>query len=101
MIIMIEEQIKQNIIKELGIGNLSAKKAEEVMVKLEENMRKILVLEVLDLLRTDDQQELMSIIETKNDKKVFSFLESKIVNFSSLIRVIAVSAVKEFKFSVG
>lgn len=97
---MIKEQIKQNIIKELGIENLSEEKAEEVIARLEENIQRTLVLEALDLLKVDDQQEFLEIIKTKNDEKIFSFLESRIANFDFLIKAVAESVIKEFKFFI-
>jgi hypothetical protein len=94
---MITEEIKKNIIKELGLENFSAEKAEEVMTKLEQNIERNLTLEVLDLLTLDDQQEFMKIAETESDEDVKSFLETKISNFDSLAKAVAESVVKEFK----
>jgi len=94
---MITEEIKENIIKELGLKNFSAEKSEEVMTKLEQNIERSLTLEVLDLLTLDDQQEFMKIAETESDEDVKSFLETKISNFDSLAKAVAESVVKEFK----
>jgi len=94
---MITEEIKKNIIKELGLESLSAEKAEEVMTKLEQNIERSLTLEILDLLNVGDQQEFMKIAETESDEDVKSFLESKIPNFDSLTKAVAESVVKEFK----
>jgi hypothetical protein len=94
---MITEELKQNIIKELGIENLADEKIAEVMEKLEENIQRSLVLEILDLLGSQDQQELNAIIETGDNSKIQAFLEAKIPSLQSLIEAVAKSAVKEFK----
>jgi len=94
---MVTEEIKQNIIRELGIENLSKEKADEVMEKLEGNIQRTLILEILDLLNLQDQQELNAIIESGDNAKVQDFLESKIAGLKSLIKAVAQSAVKEFK----
>ena len=94
---MITEEIKQNIIKELGLESLPAEKAEEVMAKLEQNLERVLTLEVLDLLSVDDQQEFMEIAEKENEENTKSFLELKIPNLDYLIKAVAESVVKEFK----
>jgi hypothetical protein len=94
---MITEEIKQEIIKELGIENLPGQKAAEVMEKLEENIQRALVLEILDLLSPQDQKELNTLIETGDNSKIQAFLEVKIPSLQSLIEAVAKSAVKEFK----
>jgi len=94
---MITEEIKQNIIKELGLDEFPAEKAEEIMTKLEQNIERSLTLEVLDLLTVENQQEFMKIAETESDQEIKSFLESKIPNFDSLVKAVAESVVKEFK----
>jgi hypothetical protein len=94
---MITEEIKQEIIKELGIENLSDQKATEVMEKLEENIQRSLVLEILDLLNPQNQKELNALIETGDNSKIQAFLEDKIPGLQSLIDAVAKSAIKEFK----
>ncbi len=94
---MITDEIKQNIIKELGIASLPAEKAEEIMTKLEQNIERSLTLEALDLLTVADQQEFMKIAEIESDEKIRSFLESKISNLDSLAKAVAESVVEEFK----
>jgi hypothetical protein len=93
---MITEEIKQNIIKELGLANLPAEKAEEIMAKLEKNIERTLTLEVLDLLK-EDQVEFIKIAESGNDEEAKAFLETKIPNLDSLTKAVAESVVKEFK----
>jgi len=94
---MITEEIKQNIIKELGLESLSAEKAEEVMTRLEQNIERSLTLEILDLLNVEDQQEFMKIAETESDEAIKSFIDTKVLNFDSLAKAVAESVVKEFK----
>ncbi|HQK63778.1 MAG TPA: hypothetical protein PLF16_01355 [Candidatus Staskawiczbacteria bacterium] len=94
---MITEELKQIVIKELGIENLSDQKAAEVMEKLEENIQRSLVLEILDLLNPQDQKELNTLIETGDNSKIQAFLEDKIPSLQSLIDAVAKSAVKEFR----
>ena len=99
---MINEEIKQNIITELGLGKLSAEKADEIMVKLEENIQRKVVLEILSSLNPEDQKELIKIIEHESDQDISAFLAGKISMpvIESLIKSTAESAVKEFKSSI-
>jgi hypothetical protein len=94
---MITEELKQNIIKELGLENLSDQKAADVMERLEENIQRSLVLEILDLLSPQDQKELNTLIETGDNSKMQAFLEDKIPSLQSLVDAVAKSSVKEFK----
>ena len=94
---MITKEIKQSIIKELGLENLSEEKAEEIMTKLEQNIERALTLEILDLLTVDDQQEFMKIAETENNEDIMSFLKLKLPNLDFLTKAVAESVVKEFK----
>lgn len=94
---MITEEIKQNIIKELGIENLSSEKAQEIMERLEKNIQRTVVLEILDLLSQQDQQSLNVIFESGDNAKVQSFLQEKVAGLDSLIAAVAKSVVAEFK----
>lgn len=94
---MITEKNKQNIIKELGIENLPAEKAKEIMERLEENIQRKVVLEVLDLLSQADQKIVEELIKNEDNKKIQEFLSEKIPILDSLIKVVAESVVKEFK----
>jgi len=94
---MITKEIKQNIIKELGIESLPSEKAEEIMTKLEQSIERALTLEVLDLLTVDDQQEFMKIAEAENNENIMAFLRLKLPNLDSLTKAVAESVVKEFK----
>jgi len=94
---MINNQIKQNIIKELGIENLSPEKSQEVMERLEENIQRTVILEILDLLNPQDQQSLNVILESGDNEKIQKFLEEKVPGFDSLVKAVAQSAVAEFK----
>lgn len=94
---MITAQIRQNIITELGIQNLPPQKADQVMEKLEENIQRTLVLEILDLLSPQDQRELNLISESGDESKIQAFLNAKVPGLESLIDAVAKSVVKEFK----
>ena len=70
-------------------------KAEEIMARLEENIQRKVVLEILDLLSPKDQQKVQSFID--DNKKISAFLSKKILNLDSLVKTIAKSAAKDFK----
>ncbi len=99
---MIIDEVKQNIIAELGLEKLPREKADEVMTKLEENIQRKVVLEILELLKPEDQKELIKIVEPGNNQNISSFLADKIPMdvVESLIKAISESFVKEFKNSV-
>ena len=94
---MITEEIKQNIIKELGMENIPMQKVEKVMQTLEENIQRTLVLEILNLLDSEDQKELNKILESEDSVKITEFLQGKVTNLNSLIEKVAKSVVTEFK----
>lgn len=94
---MITEEIKQNIIKELGMENIPMQKVEKVMQTLEENIQRTLVLEILNLLNLEDQKELNKILESEDGVKITEFLQGKVPNLNPLIEKVAKSVVAEFK----
>jgi Mg/Co/Ni transporter MgtE len=98
---MLDEQTKKKIIVELEIEKLPPEKAEGVMVKLEENIQRKVVLEILDLLNEDDRKKLIEITEPGSDGNLSLFLSDKIPMsvINSLIKAAAQSVVKEFKIS--
>jgi len=98
---MIDNQIKKNIISKLGIEKLPQDKIGKIMKKLEENIQRKVVLEILDLLKKEDQEEIINLIEINDDKRISSFLSEKIPVIDSLIKATAEAVVREFKISIS
>jgi Mg/Co/Ni transporter MgtE len=96
---MLDEETKKNIIAELGIEKLSPEKVGEVMAKLEEQIQRKVVLEILDLLNEEDRRELIEITEPGSGRNISEFLSEKVPMsvVNSLVKAAAESVVKEFK----
>jgi len=99
---MAKQIIDENIISTLGLENLSPGKAEEVINKLEENIQRKVVLEILDLLNPGDQQKVSELVADGDNKKVSDFLSEKIPAhiMAPLIKATAEEFIKEFKNSI-
>ena len=99
---MLDEQTKKYIISELGIESLSPAQAEETMAKLEENIQRKVVIEILDLLSAEDRDALIKITEPGSDESLVKFMSDKIPMsvIKSLITATAESVVREFKNSI-
>lgn len=97
---MISEEVKKQIIAELGIEEVDVIKQEEIMQKLEDNIQRKIVLEVLDLLGQEDRERILQFTEAGENEKAFEFLSEKIPAMEPLVKAAAVSVVKEFKNSI-
>ena len=94
--------IDENIISALGLEDLSAEKANEVVIQLEENIQRKIVVEILDLLNEVDQKKVSSLLAQEDGEAVSDFLSEKIPAhiMDPLIQATAESVVKEFKNSI-
>ena len=99
---MIKKIIDENIISALGLEDLSAEKANEVVIQLEENIQRKIVVEILDLLNEVDQKKVSSLLAQEDGEAVSDFLSEKIPAhiMDPLIQATAESVVKEFKNSI-
>ena len=94
---MTKKETKQNIIKELGIQNLSSKKIDNILAKLEKNIQRKIVLTVLENF-TDEQKEAFDkVLKIKSKKKTDEFISSTIPNMQEFIKNVAVATIEEFK----
>lgn len=99
---MAKKIIDENIISALGLEDLSAEKANEVVIQLEENIQRKIVVEILDLLNEVDQKKVSSLLAQEDGEAVSDFLSEKIPAhiMDPLIQATAESVVKEFKNSI-
>jgi hypothetical protein len=86
---------------ELGIGTLSVAKQKMIISRLDNQIKRKLALEVLDLLNQEDMKELDALIKKTNGKKIALFLQLKIPNIQKLASFISKQAVREFKDAVA
>jgi hypothetical protein len=98
---MISGQLKNDVIFYLGLAKLPKNKAENILIKLENNIQRTLSLEVLSLLSEENQIEFDKIVKSEDKEKIKSFLSQKIPFIDSLTKVVAQSIVKEFKRSIS
>ncbi len=94
---MKNNEIKKQIISYLGITKLSVKKAEKVMLTLDKNIQREIILSFLGLLKPEAKEELALIIKFGNKKDISLFLKSKISNFDNLLQSIPRSFVLDLK----
>ena len=99
---MAKKIIDENIISALGLEDLSAEKANDVVIQLEENIQRKIVVEILDLLNEVDQKKVSSLLAQEDGEAVSDFLSEKIPAhiMDPLIQATAESVVKEFKNSI-
>lgn len=98
---MATKQIDNNITAHLGIEKLSKAKAKKIMAKIEDNIQRKVALEVLGLLKKEDQKKVEKLIEEGDNEKISSFLLEKNPVMDSLVKAVAVSIVNDFRESIG
>ncbi len=89
---MLSKKERENIIKSLEIEDLPEKDQDEIMKKLEENIKRRVVLAVLNTISKEDGKKINS-----DSEDFLLFLKSKKNLLEPLIREVAVSTVNEFK----
>lgn len=79
--------IKDNIIKELGLDNLSEERKTEILLGIGRVIQQNVILRILDELKEGDKDEFDKFLEnnSENEEIIYQFLQSKISNLDGII----------------
>jgi hypothetical protein len=77
--------LKQNIIKVLGLEDLPEKRKLALIEKMTEIIQKRLLIRITEELKEEDKDEFIKISETKDEKALSDFLQTKIPNLDKII----------------
>ena len=96
-----KEELRQIILRDLGIGSLPLDVQDKILEKLGGNIIKRITLAVLENLPEGARGEFDIISESGNDEKMRGFLKSQIPNFEELIQKTIKFTIEEFKELAG
>ncbi len=82
------KSIKDNLISQLGLDDLSQEKKIELMMKWGDIVQKDIIMRVLKELPEEDKAELDKLlaIQGENFKEIYKFLEGKMPNLDDIVK---------------
>jgi hypothetical protein len=93
-----QAQIQKNLMKELGIDDLSQDKQEQLIIKMTEVILKRMFLETIERLSEDDQEAYEQMISMQaSPDDVENFLRSKIENYDQILEKVVLDFKEEMK----
>ena len=92
-----DEELKQQMVERLDIGELAPAEQDEIITKIGENILKQLTITVLDKLPEEDLPEFDTITESGDPARLQEFLSSKIPNYNKLMQEETTRIIDEFK----
>ena len=93
--------IKENIIKELGLGELPEKDQAEILTKMTESVLKRIAVNVLEKLSDADRQEFEKLQESASPEEIDAFLKSKVADYEQMAQKTVVEFKDEIKESIN
>ncbi|MDI6603324.1 MAG: hypothetical protein QME57_04460 [Patescibacteria group bacterium] len=92
-----EDILKQNIIKNLGIDTLPEKEQEEVLLRIGKIIFQSVLIRVMERLNSKEKDQFTRLLTEKPDdeKAILDFLKSKISNFNEIVNEEIISFKKE------
>ena len=90
---MIFELLNINLVKELGLDQMSKEKKDGLVAQMSEVVENRINLEVLSILTDDEKKDLDKVLDTKAD--LVEFLKNKIPNFELMVAEIVANFKKE------
>ncbi len=90
---MTKEINQQNLIQELGLGDLPEDKQVELLTTMTESVLKRITIQILERLSEEEKKEFDEVRETNDPDKITGFLREKIKDYDEM----AENTVKEFK----
>lgn len=92
-----EDILKQNLIKNLGIGVLAKKEQEEVLLRIGKIIFQSVLIRVMERLNSKEKDQFMRLLTEKPDdeKGILDFLKSKIPDFNEIVNEEVASFKKE------
>ncbi len=92
-----DEEQKNNLLKEFGIEELPEETQNKVIVAMTETLIKKLTLRILEELPEDDMEEFEKIQDSGDNEKVEQFLREKLLNYDALVEEVSVEFKKDIK----
>ncbi|MDD3498307.1 MAG: DUF5663 domain-containing protein [Candidatus Moranbacteria bacterium] len=90
-----QDKIKEEIIKELGLENLSDEKQDEILIKIGEIILKKIFIETVDRLSDSDRKTFESMLKGgKKADEIEKFLNEKIDDYDKMVEKV-VTELKE------
>ena len=83
---MPQDFLQADLIKELGLEDLSQEKKDELILRIGELIQQNIVLRVLDELSEKDKEEFDKVLADENSEKTFAFLQSKLPNLEEMVK---------------
>ena len=83
-----QDILKQNIIKELGLDELSQEKQEEILLEVGSVIFQGVLIRVMELLSVEDQTAFGKLVEEKPDDRegLLNFLQEKVPNMNDIVK---------------
>jgi len=95
------DTIQQNIIKELGLEELSKEDQDEIVTSMSESVLKRIAVNVLEKLSDADRGEFEKLQETASPEQIDDFLKSKIENYEQIVNDTVIEFKNEMKESIN
>ncbi|NOY35607.1 MAG: hypothetical protein GXP44_01655 [bacterium] len=93
--------IKENIIKELGLEELSEEGQMEMVTKMTESVLKRIAINALEKLSDEEREEFEKLQENASPEEIDAFLRSKIGDYEQMIKETVVEFKNEIKESIS
>ncbi|MBI2045980.1 MAG: hypothetical protein HYT28_00980 [Parcubacteria group bacterium] len=91
------QDIREQIIKELELGGLPSEAQDEIISKLAENLLKKIAIVMLDKLPEDKRGEFEALANAGDTGQVYAFLQAHIPDASALIQAELQGSIAEIK----
>ncbi len=82
----LEEALKTDLVKELGLENLPEKDQREILLSFSKIVFQAIMLRLLDEMPDETKEELGKLLEEKpeDDEALYNFLKEKVPNFDRI-----------------
>lgn len=91
------QDIREEIIKELELGGLPPEAQDEIIAKFAENLLKKIAIAILDKLPSDKQSEFEALVNTGDTAQVYAFLQMQVPDAEGLMKAEMRSVIAEIK----
>ncbi len=87
----------QNVIKELGLEDLSKKEQQDIVNQMTEAVIKRITYNVLQNLSEEGKKEFHLLVQKESPKELEDFLKSKVENYEAMVKETAEEFIIEMK----
>lgn len=92
--------IKDNLIKELGLEKLDKDTQENILTQMTESVLKRIAVSVLESLSEEDREEFIKLQSEGSSQRIEDFLNTKLDNYEKLVNDTVAEFKKEIKESI-